>query len=459
MGFDVISPVDGSVYAHREHTTDQEIDQVLDQSRRVQASWKHTSIEERAEICTKAVEWFKKHHLELSLELTWLMGRPAQYTPFEIQNGFVERANHMISIAESSLNRVDLMNEFDFRKYIKREPLGTVLVLAPWNYPYLTSVNVIIPALMAGNSVVLKHAEQTALCAERYQEAFQYAGLPEGVFQHIHATHDQISRVISDDRVSYVAFTGSVEGGKAIQKAIGERFISSGLELGGKDPAYVCADANLSNAIENLVDGSYFNSGQSCCGVERIYVQKEVYDEFIDGFVDLTKQYVVGNPTEPNVTLGPLVRKRNAEAVISQINQAIETGAKDVIEPSHYGQFESPYLAPQLLIDVDHTMEVMREETFGPVVGIMQVNNEKEAIQLMNDSPYGLTASIWTKDQEKAIFVGNQVDTGTWFMNRCDYLDPSLAWTGIKNSGKGCTLSSMGYDSLTRPKSFHLKSI
>ncbi|MFY0689821.1 MAG: aldehyde dehydrogenase family protein [Cyclobacteriaceae bacterium] len=459
MGFDIITPVDGSTYAHREHASNKDIDGVLAKAKMAQENWRSTSIEERARICTKAVDWFKKNQLELSLELTWLMGRPAQHTPFEIQNGFVERAEYMIDIAEMSLSRSDLMNEFDFRKYVKREPLGSVLVLAPWNYPYLTSVNVIIPALMAGNTVILKHAEQTALCAERYAEAFKAAGLPDGVFQFVHASHNQIANIIADSRIDYVAFTGSVEGGKAIQQAVGDRFISTGLELGGKDPAYVCGDANLNQTIENLVDGSYFNAGQSCCGIERIYVQKEVYDEFVDGFVELTKQYLVGNPTEPNVTLGPLVRKRNAQNVQNQIAAAVKAGAKDVIDPTHFGIFEHPYLAPQILIDVDHSMSVMQEETFGPVVGIMQVDNENEAINLMNDSQYGLTASIWTSDQERAISVGNRVNTGTWFMNRCDYLDPSLAWTGIKNSGNGCTLSSLGYDSLTRPKSFHLKNI
>jgi acyl-CoA reductase-like NAD-dependent aldehyde dehydrogenase len=332
-------------------------------------------------------------------------------------------------------------------------------VVAPWNYPYLTSVNSVIPAIMSGNAVILKHAQQTPLCAERYAAAFEYAGLPEGVFQYLHLSHEQVARVIGDTRVDYVAFTGSVEGGHAVQKAINERFIIGGLELGGKDPAYVRADANLADAVENLVDGSFFNSGQSCCGIERIYVHQDVYDEFIKGFEELTKTYVLGDPLDPETTLGPMVRTAAANFAQKQIDEAIANGATALIDPALFPAHQpgTPYLAPQVLVNVTHSMDIMTEETFAPVVGIMPVSGDEEAIKLMNDSQYGLTASIWTSDVDAALKVGDQVETGTWFMNRCDYLDPALAWTGVKNSGRGCTLSTVGYEALTRPKSFHLK--
>jgi acyl-CoA reductase-like NAD-dependent aldehyde dehydrogenase len=334
-----------------------------------------------------------------------------------------------------------------------------VLVLAPWNYPYLTSVNVIIPAIMAGNTVILKHAQQTPLCAERYAAAFEYAGIPEGVFQYLHLNHEQVRILIGDSRIAHVAFTGSVEGGKAVQQAVNHRFISAGLELGGKDPAYVRSDANLEYAVENLVDGAYFNSGQSCCGIERIYVHETMFKAFVDGFVDLTRQYKLGNPLDPSTTLGPMVRPQAAEFAQKQVRDAIAKGAEALIEtegfPGHRNN--TPYMAPQVLINVDHGMEIMREESFAPVVGIMSVKDDQEAIRLMNDSRYGLTASIWTRDKEAALRIGNRIETGTCFMNRCDYLDPALAWTGVKDSGKGCTLSTLGYESLTRPKSFHFK--
>jgi acyl-CoA reductase-like NAD-dependent aldehyde dehydrogenase len=334
-----------------------------------------------------------------------------------------------------------------------------VLVLAPWNYPWLASVNAIVPALLAGNSVILKIAPQTPLVAERYAEAFAAAGLPAGVFQFLHIDHEQVAEVIKDARVNFVAFTGSVAGGHAVQRAASERFISTGLELGGKDPAYVRPDAQLEATLENLVDGAMFNAGQSCCAIERIYVHEDVYDKFIEGFVELTKQYKLGNPLDPTVTLGPMVRTDAADRVREHIHDALQRGAQALIAPTLFpkNQKGTPYLAPQVLVNMDHNMLVMTEETFGPVVGIMSVKDDEEAIQLMNDSRYGLTASIWTTDVDAALRIGDRIETGTWLMNRCDYLDPALAWTGVKDSGRGCTLSQLGFDAFTRPKSFHLR--
>jgi acyl-CoA reductase-like NAD-dependent aldehyde dehydrogenase len=456
-----ISPVDGSVYIERELATHQQIEATLDKAAKVQLEWQHLSVRERADYCTRMVEHMLANVDVLATELSWQMGRPIKYSPFEIKRGFAERSSYMISIAEKALERIQIESKKGFHRFIIREPLGVVFTIAPWNYPYLTSVNSIIPALMAGNTVILKHASQTPLCAERYIEAAKAAALPEGVFQYLHLTHDDVSRIIRDSRVDFVAFTGSVPGGHAVQEAASSRFIATGLELGGKDPAYVRADADLNNAIENLVDGSFFNSGQSCCGIERIYVHRDVYDSFIEGFVELTNQYKLGNPLDENTTLGPMVRTAAAEFVREQIAEAINLGAKALIDTKHFPEHKegTPYLAPQVLINVDHGMRVMSEESFGPVVGIMKVTSDEEALQLMNDSEYGLTASVWTKDEDVAISLGKDIQTGTVYMNRCDYLDPALAWTGVKDSGRGCTLSVIGYESLTRPKSFHLKKV
>lgn len=459
--FQVISPIDNSIYLERQMADAKRIEEVLSSATNAQKKWKETSISDRAEICLKAVEYFVKNADEIGDELTWQMGRPIRYTPFELKGGLQERAKYMIEIAEEKLSDIPAPEKENFKRYIKREPLGTVLVLAPWNYPYLTSVNAIIPALMAGNTVILKHAKQTPLCAERYAAAFEYAGLPKGVFQYVHVEHEQVAEMISDKRIDFVAFTGSVGGGAAVQKAMSGRFINAGLELGGKDPAYVRADADLKHAVENLVDGSFFNSGQSCCGIERIYVHENLFDDFVQGCVDLTKKYILGNPLEKETTLGPMVRTSSANFAKAQIENALKNGAKKLIDEKIFfaHKNDSPYMAPQLLINVNHDMEIMREETFAPVVGIMAVKNDEEAIRYMNDSQYGLTASVWTKDLERAEQIGDEIETGTFFMNRCDYLDPALAWTGVKNSGRGCTLSSIGYESLTRPKSFHLRSV
>jgi acyl-CoA reductase-like NAD-dependent aldehyde dehydrogenase len=457
--FQVISPVDGSIYLEREYVTANQIENILATAKTAQKAWKNVPLAERITICERAVAYFLTHADAIGKELTWQMGRPIDYTPNEIRRGFQERANYMMQAATEALAERPVSDKEGFQRFIRREALGTVFIVAPWNYPYLTSVNAVIPALLAGNSVVLKHAHQTPLCAERYAEAFKEAGMPEGAFQYLHTTHDYVARIIADKRIDFVAFTGSVSGGHAVQRAAAERFIATGLELGGKDPAYVRADAPLAFSIENLVDGALFNSGQSCCGIERIYVHEKVYDDFVQGAVNLVNQYVLGNPLEAGVHLGPMVRTSAAEFVRGQIREAVSQGADALIDPSLFpsNQVGTPYLAPQLLTNVNHSMRIMTEETFGPAVGIMKVSSDEEAIQLMNDSDYGLTASVWTSDAEAALRIGNQIETGTWFMNRCDYLDPELAWTGVKDSGRGCTLSVLGYEALTRPKSFHLR--
>ena len=391
-------------------------------------------------------------------ELAWQMGRPVRYGAGELR-GFEERARYMIAIAPEALAAIDPGPKPGFHRLIKREPLGTVLVIAPWNYPYLTAVNSIIPALMAGNSVILKHATQTLLVGERFAEAFRLANLPQGLFQNLVLDHGQTAAIIGSGRVQQVNFTGSVAGGRAMEAAASGHFLGLGLELGGKDPAYVRSDADLAHSVENLVDGSFFNSGQSCCGIERIYVHRSVYPEFVERFVALTRQYVLGSPLNEATTLGPVIKQSAAEFVRRQISDAVAMGARALIDPAEFPADRpgSAYLAPQVLVDVDHGMSVMRDESFGPVVGIMAVDDDEEAIALMNDSEFGLTASIWTRDLDAAERIGDRIATGTVFMNRCDALDPALAWTGVKNTGRGATLSRVGYETLTRPKSFHLR--
>ena len=454
-----ISPIDGSVYAERPAAAETHIQTTLDRARACQAAWRNVPVAERAALCTAMVDAFIKEPEAVAEELARQMGRPVRYGAGEVK-GFEERARHMIAIAEGALADRPAPDKPGFTRFIRRMPLGIVLVVAPWNYPYLTAVNAIVPAIMAGNAVVLKHATQTPLCGERIARAFQAAGAPEGLFQVLHLTHGQTARVVASPEINFVAFTGSVPGGAAMEQAAAGRFIGIGLELGGKDPAYVRADANLAHAIENVTDGAFFNSGQSCCGIERVYVHADVYDDFVSGMVDLAKQYVLGDPLDPATTLGPMVRPKAAEFVRGQIAAAVQAGAQALIDPQAFPRDAagSAYMAPQVLVGVDHSMRVMTEESFGPVVGVMKVTSDDEAVALMNDSDFGLTASIWTADADAALALGNRIETGTLFMNRADYLDPALAWTGVKNSGRGCTLSPLGYDHLTRPMSFHLRT-
>ncbi|MBI1761383.1 MAG: aldehyde dehydrogenase family protein [Acidobacteria bacterium] len=454
-----ISPIDGTLYVERPLASSAEIDAALTKAVSAQREWRHVPITERAAICRRMAAWCVEHADVLGEELTRQIGRPIVYAPFELRRGFNERIRYLCDIAEHELADIAIEPKENFQRFIRRAPLGTVLVLAPWNYPWLASVNAVVPALLAGNSVILKIAPQTPLVAERYAEAFATAGLPDGVFQYLHIDHAQVAEVIADARINFVAFTGSVAGGHAVQRAASTRFIGTGLELGGKDPAYVRADAQLDATIENLVDGALFNSGQSCCAIERIYVQQDVYDQFAAGFVELTRAYKLGNPLDPATTLGPMVRTEAADKARAHIADAVQKGAQALIDERDFSASQpgTPYLAPQVLVNVDHTMLVMAEETFAPVVGILAVRDDAEAIRLMNDSRYGLTASIWTADVAAALRIGDQIETGTWYMNRCDYLDPALAWAGVKDSGRGCTLSRLGFDSFTRPKSFHLR--
>jgi acyl-CoA reductase-like NAD-dependent aldehyde dehydrogenase len=455
----VVSPVDGSIFAERPLATDSAIAKAIVEAEAAQAAWRTTSIKDRAQALTAFVDAFVAMRDEIANELTWQMGRPIRYTPGEVR-GFEERARMMIRLAPEALGDVAVSKKAGFTRFIRRVPVGVVLVVAPWNYPLLTAVNAVVPALMAGNAVLLKHAAQTPLCAERFAQAGKAASLPKGLLQFLHMSHEATAKLIGQPAIQQVCFTGSVEGGAAMERAAAGRFINVGLELGGKDPAYVRADANLDHAIENLVDGAFFNSGQSCCGIERIYVHERLYDRFVDGAAALTRTYVLGDPTQQDSTLGPMVRTSAAEFVRAQTSEAIRQGAKALIDETNFAASRAgtPYLAPQILVNVDHSMRVMSEESFGPVVGVMKVRSDEEAIRLMNDSAYGLTAAIWTSDVEAAASIGDRIETGTVFMNRCDYLDPELAWTGVKNTGRGVTLSKLGYDHLTRVKSFHLRT-
>ncbi|VAW88420.1 Aldehyde dehydrogenase [hydrothermal vent metagenome] len=457
--FKVISPNNNRSYAERTYATNAEIELALKKSLSAQHEWRNTPVEVRKKFCLKAVSALLARQSSIAEELSWQMGRPLRYTPDEIK-GFAERARHMARIAADKLTDIEIERSTESTKLIRRTPHGIVFSIVPWNYPYLTAVNVIIPALMAGNSVIMKPSSQTPLTAERLFEAFDTAGLPSGLFQYLFLDHPSTVKLIQNDAINYVSFTGSTQGGRDIEAAAVGRFIDIGLELGGKDPAYVRHDAELEHTVENLIDGAFFNSGQSCCGIERIYVHKELYQKFCDNFIELTREYRLGDPLHPDTTLGPMVNATAATRVRDQISDAIKQGATPTIDEKRFtaSKAGTAYLAPQVLLNVDHSMSVMRDESFGPVVGIMSVDSDEQAIKLMNDSPYGLTASIWTTDQESALNIGNQLETGTCFMNRCDYLNPALAWSGVKNSGKGCSLSELAYERLTQPKSFYFRN-
>ncbi|SFL36405.1 Acyl-CoA reductase [Nitrosomonas aestuarii] len=454
------SPIDGSLFVERPYANSEQVRTALTKAEHAQAAWRNTPLSERKAICSRAVDAFVADSDVIARELCWQMGRPIQYAANEI-NSFAERSRYMIAVADESLAPVQASEKTGFIRYINREPVGVVLVIAPWNFPLHTPINAIVPALLAGNAVLLKHSAQTPLCAERIFAVFQQAGIPEGVFQYLHMTHEVTEAVIQSGAIHFVAFTGSVSVGASIERLAAGRFIGVGLELGGKDPSYIRADADLDYAVDNTVDGAFFNSGQSCCGIERIYVHESIYDRFVGKFVALVRQYRLGRSDYPETTLGPLVNAAAAAFVRGQINEAVAQGAVAHIDPADFSmdQEGTPYMAPQVLTQVDHSMRVMTEESFGPVVGIMKVRSDAQAVMLMNDSMFGLTASVFSQNIEIAATLGQQIETGTFFVNRCDYLDPELAWTGVKNTGRGCTLSKLGFNAFTRPKSYHIKIV
>ena len=425
-------------------------------ARAAQVAWSARPLQERISLVMAGVAAVGAMNDAIVPELAHMMGRPIRYGG-EF-GGFNERASHMAEIAQTALADIEVGEDATFKRYIKRIPHGVVFVVAPWNYPYMTAINTVAPALIAGNTVVLKHATQTLLVGERMAKAFHSAGIPTDVFQNIFLDHDTTSDLIASRAFDFVNFTGSVGGGKAMERAAAGTFTGVGLELGGKDPGYVMDDADLDAAVETLIDGAMFNAGQCCCGIERIYVHESLIDRFVEKAVAVVKSYKLGDPMDPETTMGPMANVRFATEVRAQITEAVADGATAHIDTMP-GDDGAAYLTPQILTNVTHDMRVMRDESFGPVVGIMSVSNDDDAITLMNDSDFGLTASLWTRDLERAMRVGDAIETGTVFMNRADYLDPGLCWTGCKNSGRGGGLSVIGYHNLTRPKSYHMKKV
>ncbi|NGM47367.1 aldehyde dehydrogenase family protein [Rhodobacter sp. SGA-6-6] len=454
----LISPIDGSVLAERPPLSREAAEAAVGRARTAQGPWAARPLEERVALVKAGVAKLTAMKETIARELAQQMGRPIRYGAGEM-GGVNARTDYMAEIAAETLAPKVIEDSNAFRRYIARAPLGVVFVIAPWNYPFLTAINTIVPALIAGNTLILKHASQTLLAGERLAEAFHAAGIPEDVFQNLALDHATTEALIASRAFDFVNFTGSVSGGRAIERAAAGTFTPLGLELGGKDPGYVRADANLDAAVDTLMDGAMFNSGQCCCGIERIYVHESLYDAFVEKAAAWVKALRLGSPLDEATTLGPMANVRFAKVVRDQIAEAVAAGARPLIDPKDFPDDGGAYLAPQVLVDVDHSMRVMTEESFGPVVGIMKVKDDEEAITLMNDSPYGLTASIWTEDYDTAAGIGARIETGTVFMNRADYLDPALCWTGCKDTGRGGSLSYLGYHSVTRPKSYHLKKV
>ena len=463
MSEPIVSPIDGQVAHHFDYLELDAATAVVERAHAAQREWKHSSIADRVALCMKALEHFEAKGEQYAREITTMMGKPLGEAQGEART-MRGRVEALCALAPAALADEALPELTGFRRFIRHEPVGVVLDIAAWNYPLLVPINVVAGAVLAGDAVLLKHAPQTALCGRALGDSFAAAaaelGAPAGLVADFMVSHETVGRILAGRRVDQVCFTGSVRGGHEVFRAAAQdNFMAVGLELGGKDPALVLPDCDFDFTVPNLVEGAFYNAGQSCCAVERIYVHEAIYDRFVEAYLEHTKQLKLGDPLAAGTSLGPVVNAHAAARIQQQVAAAISAGARLV---SDERDFEIPdasacYLAPAVLVDVDHSMALMREETFGPAIGIMKVRDEEEALGLMNDSDYGLTASIWSRDDARVEGLAGRIETGTVFQNRCDYLDPQLPWVGVKDSGHGVSLSHLGLRALTRPKSFHLR--
>ncbi len=455
MSFRVLNPFDQSLVCERSWDRGPALERKVAAAVRAQAVWRRKPLRERVRQVERGLAVFRRDAESIARDITRQMGKPQVQARREVE-GFFDRAEYMISVAASSLSPELLPPKAGFHRRIEREPLGVVLNIAAWNYPLLIPVNVVVPALLAGNAVLLKHSAKTPLCGGHFQKVFGRLD-PPGLVQDVMITHDQIATLLEDPRVAHVAFTGSVEGGRAVYKKAAHRFIDAGLELGGKDPAYVAEDADLDFAVENIVDGACYNGGQSCCAVERAYVHKKHYAAFLDGARAVMERYQWGNPMDESTTLGPLASASALDVLEGQVKDAVRRGAKLLLGGRRVPGEKGNFFPPTLLADVPNGAAVMQEESFGPVLPVARVKDDREALARMADTRYGLTASVWTRSRARAERFARELEAGTIFQNRCDFLDPALPWTGYKDSGLGCTLSRHGFAPLTRLKSLHFR--
>ena len=454
----VDNPYTGEVVLERQLATSSQMDEIMKRSHEAHRSWKRTSLTERLEVVKRFTDHFHSNAHDYAAEITASMGKPLGQARGEVR-GMIYRATQMSAIAEDALADIVLPEQKGYSRWIRREPVGVVVVLAAWNYPLLTAINSVVAAVLAGNSVVLKQSPRAPRCAEQFAEAFEAAGAPKDLVTAIHCSYAVSEELVAHPLAGYVSFTGSVFGGRRIYQAVANsRFIDVGLELGGKDPAYVAEDANFEHAVVNLVEGGFYNAGQSCCGIERVYVHETIYDKFLEATVEETRNYQPGDPMVKDTSLGPMAQPTSVPFLEKQIDEAKSSGAR-ILTGGSATQFDGKgrFFSPTIVADTDHSMSIAKEESFGPVIAIQKVSSDQQAIEKMNDSAFGLTASIWTSDIERGRKLLPQLEAGTVFLNRADYLDPHLAWTGVKDSGKGASLSALGFHAVTRPKSYHLR--
>jgi acyl-CoA reductase-like NAD-dependent aldehyde dehydrogenase len=453
---EIINPATEEIIASVQKDTADSVHQKLQQLQQGQLIWKNSSLDERIAIIKKYYELLERDIEILANTLTEEVGKPLQQSRNEV-NGSRSRIAWMLDNAVRYLADETMSSSDNMQEIIKYEPLGVVCNISAWNYPYLVGTNVFIPALLAGNAVLYKPSEYATLTGQHIAILLKEAGVPADVFQLV-VGDGEIGKLLLELPLDGYFFTGSYATGKSIYEAVAKKMVPCQCELGGKDPLYVADDVeNIKAVAQGTADGAFYNNGQSCCSVERIYVHEKVFDTYVHEFVTEVDSWKMANPKEDGTYVGPLTRKAQIDFLEKQIKDADTKGAK-ILTGGKAVEGTGYYFQPTVLVDVDHSMQIMKEESFGPVIGIMKVKNDEEAIQLMNNTAYGLTASVYSADQKRAENILSQIDSGTGYWNCCDRVSAALPWSGRKHSGFGSTLSQVGFRAFTQPKAYHLRS-
>jgi len=451
----IINPATEKVIAELPEDRPKNLENRLDILRKGQVAWGQRSVKERLACIVKFGELIQRHTDELAYMLTSETGKPLQQSLNEIK-GAQNRIDHLSKNAEKWLADEVLVDEGVTHEKISYEPLGVIANISAWNFPYNVGYNVFLYALVAGNSVLYKPSEYALLTGKQFEEYLHEAGVPEDVFICAIGGAELGKALLELDFDGYF-FTGSYATGKSIAKAVAHKLVPVQLELGGKDPLYICDDVpDVKQAAINAAEGAFYNNGQSCCAVERIYVHQNIYETFVKAFVEEVESYRIGNPDDRGTFVGPLTRKQQLNVLREQVEDALAQGAILKTGGDTIGRL-GYYFQPTVLVDCDHRMKVMTEESFGPIIGIQKVASDEEAVKLMQDTDYGLTAAIFSASEERAMNVLRQMNTGTVYWNCCDRVSPNVPWSGRKNSGLGSTLSAQGIRAFVQPKSYHLR--
>ncbi len=451
----VINPATEEIIVNLKEDTLDSIEYKYDLLRKGQEEWSQIPLKERIAVLKRFSELLKQNIEHNATILTSEVGKPLQQARNEI-NGAHNRIKWLTENAEKYLADDYMTVDTGLTEKIVYEPLGIICNISAWNYPYLVGVNVFVPALLAGNVVMYKPSEFSSLTGLEIEKLLKQAGVPDHAFQ-VAVGAREVGEILLHLPFNGYFFTGSYKTGKYIHEKIAHKLVPSQLELGGKDPLYIADDiVDIKNVAAGTADGAFYNTGQSCCAVERIYVHEKVYDEYVDGFVKEVKRFKLGQPTDEGVYIGPLTRKPQLDFIEEQVKEAVAKGAKVAVGGKRAAG-KGYFFEPTVVLNVNHNMSLMREESFGPVIGIMKVKNDAEAIELMQDTEYGLTAGVYSASKERAESVLKRINAGTGYWNCCDRVSAALPWSGRKNSGMGSTLSHIGLRAFTQPKAYHLR--